>query len=126
MRDRVCEICVARLGLILFVSVAAACGGAPLPSDHLVAAEAAIRGAREVGANATPPRAALHLQLAEEQVERAKRYISESQNERAELMLRQAQADAELAIALARNDEMRKRLGAARAKLDRMRSGGPL
>jgi hypothetical protein len=40
--------------------------------------------------------------------------------------LRQAQADAELAIALARNEEMRQKAESARAKVDRLKSGKPL
>ena len=103
-----------------------ACGGGAPPSERLVNAEAAIRGAIEINANAAPPRAALHLQLAQEQVDKAKRYIADGQNQRAELALRQAQADAELAIALARNEEMKQRAESARAKVDRLRSGKPL
>jgi hypothetical protein len=116
-------------GLLLSIaafSAAVACGGGAPPSERLVNAEAAIRGAIEINANASPPRAALHLQLAQEQVDKAKRYIADGLNQRAELALRQAQADAELAIALARNEEMKKRADAARAKVDRLRSGKPL
>jgi uncharacterized protein YqfA (UPF0365 family) len=117
--------------LISIVSIAglgfvAACGGGAPPSERLVNAEAAIRGAIEINANASPPRAALHLQLAQEQVDKAKRYIADGLNQRAELSLRQAQADAELAIALARNEEMNRRAAAARAKVDRLRSGKSL
>jgi uncharacterized protein YqfA (UPF0365 family) len=112
--------------LLIFGALLPACGGGGPPSERLVNAEAAIRGAIEIDANASPPRAALHLQLAQEQVDKAKRYIADGQNQRAELALRQAQADAELAIALARNEEMKQRADAARAKVDRLRSGKPL
>ncbi|MET0390400.1 MAG: DUF4398 domain-containing protein [Polyangiales bacterium] len=108
------------------VLAAAACGGGAPPSERLVTAEAAIRGARELGAQSSPPRAALHLQLAQEQVEKAKRYIADGEHERAELALRQAQADAELAIALARNEEMKQKADATRAKVDRLKQGKPL
>jgi len=114
-------------GLLISVALAAAgCGGGAAPSERLVNAEAAIRGAVEIDANVSPPRAALHLQLAQEQVDKAKRYIADGLHQRAELALRQAQADAELAIALARNEEMKKRAEAARSKVDRLRSGKPL
>jgi hypothetical protein len=116
-------------GLLISIAVfsaAAACGGGAPPSERLVNAEAAIRGAVEINANASPPRAALHLQLAQEQVDKAKRYIADGLNQRAELALRQAQADAELAIALARHEEMKKRADAARTKVDRLRSGKSL
>jgi hypothetical protein len=113
-------------GLLISLALGTACGGGAPPSERLVNAEAAIRGAIEISANASPPRAALHLQLAQEQVDKAKRYIADGLNQRAELALRQAQADAELAIALARNEEMKKRAEAARAKVDKLRSGKPL
>lgn len=113
-------------GLLFVGAMLPACGGGSPPSERLVNAEAAIRGAMEINANVAPPRAALHLQLAQEQVDKAKRYIADSENQRAELALRQAQADAELAIALARNEEMKQRAEAARAKVDRLRSGKPL
>ena len=102
------------------------CGGSSAPSERLVLAEAAIRGGIEINANVNPPRAALHLQLAQEQVEKAKRYISDGMNERAELALRQAQADAELAIALARAEEMKQKATAAKIKVERLKAGRPL
>ena len=102
------------------------CGGGSAPSERLVLAEAAIRGGIEINANVSPPRAVLHLQLAQEQVEKAKRYISDGMNERAELALRQAQADAELAIALARAEEMKQKASAAKIKVERLKAGRPL
>jgi hypothetical protein len=114
-------------GLLISAALGvAACGGGAPPSERLVNAESAIRGAVEINANVSPPRAALHLQLAQEQVDKAKRYIADGLHQRAELALRQAQVDAELAIALARNEEMKKRAEAARSKVDRLRSGRPL
>jgi hypothetical protein len=103
-----------------------ACGGGSPPSERLSTAEAAIRGGIELNANVSPPRAALHLQLAQEQVDKAKRYIADGMNQRADLALRQAQADAELAIALARSEEMKQKSEAARAKIDRLKGGKPL
>jgi hypothetical protein len=103
-----------------------ACGGGAAPSERLITAQAAIRAGVEINANVTPPRAALHLQLAQEQVDKAKGYIADGMNERADLALRQAQADAELAIALARDEEMKQKAEAARAKVDRLKGGRPL
>jgi hypothetical protein len=102
------------------------CGGSATPSERLVTAEAAIRGGIEINANANPPRAALHLQLAQEQVEKAKRFIADGMNQRADLALRQAQADAELAIALARAEEMKHKAYAAKLKVERLKAGRPL
>lgn len=123
---RASDWCLGDAALWLAGVLLAACGGSAAPSERLITAESSIRGAIEIGANSTPPRAALHLQLAQEQVERAKRFIADGMNERAELALRQAQADAELAIALARNEEMRQKAEAARAKIDRLKAGKAL
>jgi signal transduction histidine kinase len=93
------------LGALLLVGVGvAACGGAPPPTDQLATSQAAIRGASEAGAEADP-RAKKHLQLAERQLEEAKALIEDDDNEAALLMLQRAEADAELARALAKKSE---------------------
>jgi hypothetical protein len=107
------------------LSLLAGCASAPPPSERLTTAESAIRGATEVEANAVP-RAALHLKLAQEQVDKAKRYIEEGSNERADLALRRAQADAELAIALAKEHEMEEKAHAAQAKVSKLKAGKAL
>lgn len=80
--------------------LAVACGGVPMPVDQLAASQAAIRGAEEAGA-VKEPQAALHLKLAREQVDKAKLLIEDDDNEEANLLLLRAEADAELARALA-------------------------
>jgi hypothetical protein len=112
--------------LVVALLMASGCGGGAPPSERLSTAEAAIRGGIELKANVSPPRAALHLQLAQEQVDKAKHYIADGMNQRADLALRQAEADAELAIALARSEEMKQKADAARAKVDRLKGGKPL
>ena len=116
-----------RTSALLAISVlfCAACASVPPPTGRLTDAEAAIRGATEVEAN-TVPRAALHLKLAQEQVDKAKRYMQDEQNDRAELSLRRALADAELAIALAREQEMTTKAKAAQAKVEKLKSSRPL
>jgi hypothetical protein len=69
----------------------------------MVAAQATIRGAQEVGAN-NLPRSALYLKLAERQVEKAKALAADGYNDRAALVIRRAQADADLALATAREE----------------------
>ena len=103
-------------------AVGVGCGSAPAPTERLTTAEAAIRGALEVDAN-NLPRGALHLKLAQEQVDKAKRYIEDDMNQRADLALRRALADAELAIALAREYEMKEKVKAARMRLERLKAG---
>jgi hypothetical protein len=106
---------------LLLIASAAGCGSYPPPSERLTTAEAAIRGAEEVGASKVP-RSALHLQLAQEQTQKAKRLMDEGYNERAELTLKRAQADAELAIAIAKETETVQKAQEAQAKVDQLRS----
>ncbi len=85
-------------GVIAIGSLVAGCGSAPPPSR--MGANAAIRGAHEVGAEGQP-QAALHLQLARDQVATAERMSANGDTVEAKRMLMRAQADAEVAIALA-------------------------
>jgi hypothetical protein len=80
------------------------CGSYPAPTERVSSAEAAIRGAQEVGANGVPP-AALSVKLAQEEVQKAKQLMQDGDNKRAELILMRAQADAELALAQAREQQ---------------------
>jgi hypothetical protein len=105
----------------LLLALAAGCGSYPPPTERLTTSEAAIRGAEEVGAGRVP-RAALHLQLAQEQTEKAKRLMQDGYNERAELTLKRAQSDAELAISISKEHETVQRAHAAQAKLDQVKA----
>jgi len=79
-----------------------ACGGSfPPPTQPMADAESASRSAREVGADAQPA-AKLQVKLADEQIAEAKVLITSGDNERASFVLLRARADAELALALAR------------------------
>lgn len=71
------------------------------PKQPMSDAESASRSAREVGANEQPA-AKLYAKLADEQIAAAKTLIADGQNERASYVLLRARADAELALALAR------------------------
>jgi hypothetical protein len=89
-----------------------ACASSPVPNAKIASSQAAIRAAQEVG-SANLPRAALHLKLAEEQLQSAKALIRDNDNSRAEYVLMRAQADAELAIALSRTAASNAKAGAA-------------
>jgi len=79
-----------------------ACGASmPAPTQHMSDAEAASRSAREVGADSQPA-AKLQVKLADEQIAEAKTLIANGDNDRASYVLLRARADAELALALAR------------------------
>lgn len=82
-------------------ALTAACGGAPKPEAQMASSEGAIRGATEAGAQNVPA-ATLYMRLAEEQRAKALQLIKDGDNGRARLLLARSEADAELAIALAR------------------------
>jgi hypothetical protein len=95
-----------KLGLLLgstLLFAAVGCGGAgPKPTGQLVAAEAAIRGAEEAGAQ-DEPQAALHLKMARDQIAEAQVLIANENNNKAGDALVRAKVDAELAIVLTRS-----------------------
>lgn len=79
-----------------------ACGASlPPPTQRLADAQSAERSARELGANSEPA-AQLSLKLADEQIAQAQNAMSNGDNKRAESLLIRAKADAELAVAQAR------------------------
>lgn len=88
---------------VLLTAGAGCAASAPLPTARMASTEAAIRSAREVGAESVP-NASLHLKLSEEQVAKAKTAMANEDNIKADLMLQRAQADAELALALTREN----------------------
>lgn len=92
------------------------CGGAAVPTEKLTDAEASIRAAKEVGGTSVP-QAELHLKLAQEQVETARKLSADGENERAAAVLMRAKADADLALALAREAQAQQSLEAAGGKL---------
>jgi hypothetical protein len=80
------------------------CGASyPAPAQHLADAQSAERSAAELGA-ANQPKAQLHLQLAHEQIVAANAAIRDGDNEGADRLLARARSDAELAIALTREE----------------------
>ena len=100
-----------------------ACGSSlPPPSDRLASAEAAARSARELGAE-REPKAQLHLQLASEQIEQAKKLMADGDNQRADLVLQRANADAELSVMLAKENNARSEADQAQEKVKNLKTG---
>jgi hypothetical protein len=114
---RLCILAVPALALALI----AGCGSYPPPTERMTTAEAAIRGAEEVGASKVP-QAALYMKLAQEQTEKAKRLMQDGYNEQAELELKRGQSDAELAISISKEQETVGRAQEAVAKLDQAKA----
>jgi hypothetical protein len=87
------------LGISVAVSMVG-CATAPLATE---ASTSGIRAAEEVGATQVP-QAALHLQLAKEELMRAEKLASNDEKDMADSMLQRAEVDAELAVLLSRED----------------------
>ncbi len=112
-----------RLVATLFVLSLVACGSSiPPPSDKLASAEAAARSARELGAD-REPKAQLHLKLADEQIDQAKKLMNDGDNGRADLVLQRASADAELAVMLAKENTARSEADTARTRVNKIKAG---
>ena len=96
-------------GLLVFTSISSSIGCASFPGadESVTDAMASVRGAEEVGA-ADIPDAALKLQLAREELEAAQALLEERDEERAYYTAKRASEDADLAIALVRENEARK------------------
>jgi hypothetical protein len=83
-----------------------ACGGTPVPPPTVANAEAGIRAARELGAP-QDPQGALHLSLAQEELEKAKKLYTSGDPKNGDLVLGMAAADADLALAEAKAAQSR-------------------
>jgi non-ribosomal peptide synthetase component F len=80
--------------------LAAGCATVTIPPERLESTSASIRGAEELGAQGVPE-AKLHLQFAKDQADSARRLAADG-DPRATLVMSRAEADAELALGLAR------------------------
>lgn len=110
---------------ILIPLLIGGCASYPAPTDHVASAIAATRGAQEAGAPRVP-RAALSLKLAEEEVGQARAMLQDGDNERADFMTLRAYNDAELALALSREDAARRRAERASAVAAAAEKASPL
>lgn len=98
------------------VALGAACAGAPpVPAERFTNAEAEIKAAQEIGA-ANNPQGKLHLQQANDQLEAAKK-LSKDKPEVAVRKLDNAQAEAELAKSVTREQATRAEADEAKARL---------
>jgi len=93
------------IGSLVCLAVAAGCSSSN-PPLRTESSSSAIRAAEEVGANEVP-RAALHLQIAKEELDKANKLAEMGEKDRAASMLQRAEADAELAILLSREQAER-------------------
>jgi hypothetical protein len=116
-----------KIGITVFaaafvaIALVAGCTSAPLRTE---ATTSGIRAAEEAGA-AKVPEASLHLQLAKEELDRAKGLAAKGDKEMAASMLLRAEADAELALALSRGDAEKSEARAAAERARQLRQDNP-
>jgi hypothetical protein len=103
--------------MVFAMTAAIAAGCASTPPLRTEASASGIRAAEEVGASKVP-QASLHLQLAKEELENAKWLAANDEKARAVSMLSRAEVDAELAVALSREDAEK---AEAQGAVDRVR-----
>ena len=89
----------------------AGCASYPKPTEHLATSTAAVRGAEEAGAQSVP-NAALYLKLASEELNAAHKAMKNDENRRADALTIRAYNDAELALALTRQQQAQDKLAA--------------
>jgi hypothetical protein len=111
---------VAFLSAIVFVG----CASTQVPTEQLTQSKSAIRAAEEVGAPSQPT-AALHLKLAQDQVRAAEALIEEGDTDQAKVMLTQASLDAELALALARQQRLQAEASQAAKRVQELKQKSP-
>jgi Domain of unknown function (DUF4398) len=110
--------------VVLVAALVAGCASAQVPTEQLTRTKSAIRAAEEVGAPRQPA-AALHLKLARDQALAAESLIEEGEIEPARMLLGRAELDAELALALAREERMRNEASAAARRVQELKQKTP-
>ncbi len=111
-----------RLSTILIALVAVpACATKVLPQQQMLDTQSTIASAEEIDASENAD-AKLHLQYAREQLETAKRLMADGEDDEALRMLDRSSADAELALTLARTEQVKSQSGRAIAEVDALRN----
>lgn len=101
--------------------VAVACGSADVSTQDVTETQASLQAAEKMGAE-QEPQASLYLTYAREQADMAQELIEEDENTRATMMLKRAQADAELAMSLAREADMRRQVSGTMERIQALQA----
>lgn len=108
--------------IALLAVVTAACGSSfPPPNDEYSAAQADVGRAESGGAPGVPD-AKLHLQLAQEDLQKSKALIDQD-NKRAADLIAVARAEAQLALSLAKQQQAEEAARKAQADLSKTKGG---
>lgn len=92
-----------------------------LRPEALAASTGEIRAAEEAGADRVP-KAALHLKLAREQIEAAKLFARDGDEQRADMVLMRAKADARLALMLAQEESVKQQAQVALTEVQKIQN----
>jgi len=111
---------IAVLGALAVLFGVAGCASNPLPPAKVTDTQASISAADAIGAG-NNPRAALHLKLAREQLQQGESLLRNGDDEEARLVIDRARMDAELALALTREEQARRD---ARVSMDKANNVG--
>jgi hypothetical protein len=87
--------------VVALLSLALGCATTKIPTEELVDAQVSIRAAEDLGAD-NVPLASRHLQLAREEARDAQKHLERGERAEAARALERSSADAELAMALAK------------------------
>ena len=112
------------VGAGLLLGMAGCAGNQKVPTEALVDSQVSIRAAEEAGAVQVPD-AARHLELAKEQTREARELLDDGKREAAALYLQRAEADAELAVALAREAPARAEAQRAKDQVQALQRSNP-
>jgi hypothetical protein len=96
------------------------CASSGLDQQKLVDTQAAVNSIEELEESEHPD-VSLHLKYARDQLVAAKRLMDEGEDEEANRMLERANADARLALAMARTERSRKEAEEAWAEVEALR-----
>ncbi|MBC8072526.1 MAG: DUF4398 domain-containing protein [Deltaproteobacteria bacterium] len=108
--------------IVALALVVPACASKTLPQQQLMDTQGAITSAEELGGDENPD-AKLHLQYAREQLESAKKRMDDGDKDEAKRLLERAHADADLALTLARTEQVHQDSRKAIADVEALRSG---
>jgi hypothetical protein len=110
-------------GIALLSIFVAGCGSSlPPPNDEWAAAQADI-GRAEAGGAPGVPDAKLHLQLAQEDLQKSKDMMDNKDNKRATSVIAVARAEAQLALSLAHAAQAQDQATQAQAQVQKAKGG---
>lgn len=109
--------------LIATVALASACATSSGQNDKFAASQGSIRAAEEMGADQVP-QASLYVQYAREQAMQAHElFKKDGQDQRAISLLKRAEADAQLALAITRAEPIKAEAAEAEEKMQEVKQG---